>query len=611
MKQTSPSTPSSPSTQTAPPAAGAQVPGPKPPSASLYVGDLAAEVNESMLCDIFNTVGPLASIRVCRDSLTRRSLGYAYVNFHSVVDAERALDTLNNHPLGGKPCRIMWSQRDPSIRKTGVGNIFIKNLTPAIGHKELYDTFSAFGNILSCKVALDEQGKSKGYGFVHFENQQCADHAVQMVNNNILLDKKVYVGPFIPRRVRAQQAEKSWTNVFIKDIDLAISDAELHQAFSQFGVVTSAVIMKKKEDGSSLGFGFVNFQDHESAGRAVDGMHQQKLGNKVLYCCRAQKRAERDAKLRKEWEALKISKYQGINLYIKNIEDEIDEERLRKEFSAFGVIKSCKIMLDEKNISKGFGFVCFSTPEESQRAVAEMNSRILPGCNKPLYVAMHEPKEVRRQKLTLNAYKGMRAALPQGQPGAPISYPPGQTVYYQGGNISQGFVYPQQMMQSMPRGWQPQYPVPYSSNVGVMPARGGAAAAANRGRGGGSARGAASGGGRGGANRRGQQVAPVIDAQAPVQEPLTIAQVKLYPVEQQKLYIGERLYALISPAQPILAGKITGMFLESGWPIDELFSLLTDEAKLTEKIDDAIGVLERAQQGQVPEGDEGEHEESH
>jgi len=146
-----------------------------------------------------------------------------------------------------------------------------------------------------------------------------------------------------------------------------------------------------------------------------------------------------------------------------------------------------------------------------------------------------------------------------------------------------------------------------------MPARGGATAAANRGRGAGSSRGgAAASGGRGGANRRGQQVAPIADAQAPAQEPLSIAQVKQYPVEQQKLYIGERLYALISPSQPILAGKITGMFLESGWPIDELFSLLTDEAKLTEKIDDAIGVLERAQQGQVPEGEEaGEHEESH
>jgi polyadenylate-binding protein len=113
--------------------------------------------------------------------------------FLTVPTAERALDSLNNNPIAGRPCRIMWSQRDPSIRKTGVGNIFIKNLDATIGHKELYDTFSAFGNILSCKVAMDEHGNSKGYGFVHFENQQCADNAVTMVNNNMMLNKKVYV----------------------------------------------------------------------------------------------------------------------------------------------------------------------------------------------------------------------------------------------------------------------------------------------------------------------------------------------------------------------------------------------------------------------------------
>jgi len=607
------------------------------PMASLYVGDLAKDVTEAMLFEKFSSAGPVLSIRVCRDMISRMSLGYAYVNFQYPADAERALDTMNFDVLKGKPIRIMWSQRDPSLRRSGVGNVFIKNLDKTIDNKAMYDTFSAFGNILSCKVAQDiSNGESKGYGFVHFETEEAALNAIQKVNGMLLNGKKVFVGRFVPRKDRELElGEKArrFTNVYVKNINDEYDEGRLTEIFQKFGKINSVKVMKA-EDGKSKGFGFVSFESPEEALAACDDLNGSDFEGKTIYVGRAQKKAERQAELKKKFEAIKMermNRYQGVNLYVKNLDDTIDDERLRQEFAPFGTITSAKVMCEEGR-SKGFGFVCFSSPEEATKAVTEMNGRII--VSKPLYVALAQRKEDRKAHLTqqyMQRVSGMRMQQQFGQMAAGF---PQQTGYFlptMAPQHPQRFFGNPQALRGGP-GMAPRWAQGQPRMNPNMMGPGGPQIRGNRGpkmapsarpmaptpmmapmmapRPGMAPPAAANNPGMrpnfkytaGVRNVAGAPVGPVPASSTPLQpaqpqaavfiqgqEPLTASMLAQAPPSEQKQMLGERLFPLIQSLYPDLAGKITGMLLE----IDnsELVHMLEHQESLKSKVEEALAVL--------------------
>jgi len=398
---------------------------------SLYVADLAPNVTESNLLEVFTRVGQNAiqSIRVCRDSQTGTSLGYAYVNFHRPEDCEKALDVLNFEEINGRPCRISRSNRDPRIRRSGIGNLFVKNIAKDIDHAGLHDVFSTFGEIISCKVATDRiTGESKGYGFVHFANPDDAEKAIENLNGKCLNDKQVYVGKFIPRQNRPSTGTgsgKTFTNIYLKNLNKNLTQDSfeklLEKATGDLGKITSPKLMVAVEDGveTSKGFGFVNFENHEVAAAALERFKDtEKIAELVpelivegetLYSNVAMSKTERKQAMES----------QDKNLYVKNIADSITDEKFKELFEEknYGTITSAVIMKDEAGTRKGFGFVCYDTKEAASAAKQGMNGQIVAG--KPLYVAIAQSKEQRRRQLALQFNR-----TPMGHPGVPpVGYP--------------------------------------------------------------------------------------------------------------------------------------------------------------------------------------------
>ncbi|KAE9586818.1 hypothetical protein Lal_00004325 [Lupinus albus] len=594
---------------------------------SLYVGDLDKNVNDSQLYDIFNQIVQVVSVRVCRDLATGQSLGYGYVNFSNPQDAAKALDELNFTPLNNKPIRIMYSIRDPSARKSNTANIFVKNLDKVIDHKALHDTFSSFGNILSCKIATDASGQSKGYGFVQFENEESAQNAIDKLNGKLINDKPVQVSHFLRKEDRESvfsSSNSKFTNLYVKNLSELLAEAELKKIFGEYGTITSAIVMRNV-DGSSKCFGFVNFENPDNAAKAVEALNGKKFDDKEWYVGKAMRKSERELELKESLErSMKeaADKYQDANLYLKNLDDSIGDEKLKELFSEFGTITSYKVMRDPHGISRGSGFVAFSTPEEANRALGEMNGKMVAG--KPLFVALAQRKEERRAKLQAQ-FSQMRpvAMAPPVAPHMSLYPPRGpavgpQFLYGQPPAIipQAGFGYQQQLVPGMRPGGaplpnfyfpmvqqgqhsphsggrrgvgplqQPQHPVPMMHQQ-ILPR--GPVYRYPSGR---NTRDGPRPGVAGGMLAVPYDSLPIWDAMGqPLATQALATALANAPPEQQRTMLGEALYPLVDKLEPESAAKVTGMILEMDQP--EVLHLIESPDALQEKVAEAMNVLRR------------------
>ncbi|PKI85572.1 hypothetical protein MVES_000665 [Malassezia vespertilionis] len=153
--------------------------------ATCYVGNLDDRVTDPLLWELMYQAGPLAHIFMPKDRVTQLHQGFAFAEYHTPADAEYATAILNGIKMFGKPIRVNIASGGDTKQQLDIGaNLFVGNLDPEVKERTLYDTFSAFGNIL---------GYPKGYGFVSFDAFDVSDAAIEALNNQFLMNRPMTV----------------------------------------------------------------------------------------------------------------------------------------------------------------------------------------------------------------------------------------------------------------------------------------------------------------------------------------------------------------------------------------------------------------------------------
>ncbi len=383
----------------------------------LFVSELNDNITESDLENFFQDFKEsILVIQINRmnrmmESIAPKNLT-ATVIFKDHTKADEARKALNLRKMRGKTVRIMWHEKDNSVRYNTHGNLFIKNVSNDVKPRDFYEKFLEFGDVISAKLCEDEDGNHYGYGYVSYYNPESAEAAIKGLHDKEVWDgQKLEVVKFQKKNERFQNLTIN-KNLYIKNLPEKYNESSLKKMFESYGTITWTKVMTDLNGRKSA---IVSFDSEESVQKARELNNSVVEGNE-LYVDSLMKKSDRKKILssRINDNNYKLnSQFKNCNLHLRNIPDGLDENSLSSGFEKFGEIKSVKIpkmMLVTKinnefkeiPMSKGFAYVCFVEQEAAKRAKEEMNNTFLPGfenAKRPILVDFFMPKYERRQML--------------------------------------------------------------------------------------------------------------------------------------------------------------------------------------------------------------------
>ncbi|PPS01156.1 hypothetical protein GOBAR_AA19534 [Gossypium barbadense] len=258
----------------------------------LYLLIITLKASERDIYEFFSRAGKVRDVRLIMDRNSRRSKGFAYVEFYDVMSVPMAI-ALSGQPLLGQPVMVKPSEAE-------------KNLAQS-----------------TTSVAAGQIGSHAGGArrYVEFYDVMSVPMAIAL-SGQPLLGQPVMVKPSEAEKNLAQSTTSvaagqtgshagGARRLYVGNLHFNITEDQLRQVFESFGTV-ELVQLPLDESGHSKGFGFVQFARLEDAKNALNLNGQLEIGGRVIKSLNSSSRALLMAKLDRSGTASSITGSVGM-----------------------------------------------------------------------------------------------------------------------------------------------------------------------------------------------------------------------------------------------------------------------------------------------------------
>lgn len=322
---------------------------------NLILNYLPPDVDEAYLKNLFSNLGSVEYVRIIRDKVTQRSMGYAFAKYHETEPADRAVQELDGYQLGDKVMRVNYAR--PPSEKIKNTNIYIANFPTTLPEADITSMCQEYGRIISYKLLLDGNNQSRGIAFCRYDTNEEAMKAIEGLNG------KVPTGGSLPLQVKLadkpsekyQKIENQSNHIF--SINQPLRD-NINSPYSQIQQSFHPLMTNPHPSGSHRALIFA--RDHPLSG------HYTSVQNSIPPHLQ-------------EIAQSAFSPLQGWCLYLCNLAPNMDEHGLYKLVAPFGAISSVKCMSNPDGTCKGIAFVNMPHYEEAALAIKALNGTAVHG----------------------------------------------------------------------------------------------------------------------------------------------------------------------------------------------------------------------------------------